>query len=111
MKEHIPALPSPEGPSSGGRKDDEVIESATIWECSRIARPPRIANWSASEAASTNVLAELLVGIGDVARLAGLTQIVAVFDARVFRILEAGCRPEIFWTPPPNRRDELCGTF
>ena len=36
-----------------------------------------------------NVLAELLVGIGDVARLAGLTQIVAVFDARMFRILEA----------------------
>ena len=45
------------------------------------------------------VLAELLVGIGDVASLAGLTQIVAVFDARIFRILEAaGCKPEIFRT-------------
>jgi N-acyl-L-homoserine lactone synthetase len=35
-----------------------------------------------------------------VARLAGLTQIVAVFDARILRILEAaGCKPEIFGTP------------
>ena len=33
------------------------------------------------------------------ARLAGLTQIVAVFDA-MFRILEAaGCKPEILGTP------------
>jgi N-acyl-L-homoserine lactone synthetase len=41
-----------------------------------------------------------LLKIGDVARLAGLTQIVAVFDARMFRILEAaGCKPEILGTP------------
>ena len=34
------------------------------------------------------------------APLAGLTRIVSVFDARMFRILEAaGCQPEIFGTP------------
>ena len=46
------------------------------------------------------MLAELLVGIGDVAMLAGLTQIVSVFDARIFRVLKAArCKPQIIGTP------------
>jgi N-acyl-L-homoserine lactone synthetase len=81
-------------------KDDEVIESATIWECSRICAAADGYQPERARGGVNYVLAELLVGIGDVARLAGLTQIVAVFDARIFRILEAaGCKPEILGTP------------
>jgi acyl homoserine lactone synthase len=81
-------------------KDDEAIESATIWECSRICAAARNEQLERSNSGVSFVLAELLVGIGDVARLAGLTQIVAVFDARIFRILEiAGCKPEVLGTP------------
>ena len=81
-------------------KDDEAIESATIWECSRICVAAQEGTQDRNRRGVSNVLAELLVGIGDVARLAGLTQIVAVFDARMFRILEAaGCKPEILGTP------------
>jgi acyl homoserine lactone synthase len=40
------------------------------------------------------------LGIGEVAVAAGLTQIAAVFDARILRILRnAGCNPEIIGTP------------
>jgi acyl homoserine lactone synthase len=81
-------------------RDDEVIESATIWECSRICVATTEGQQDRKRGGVSNVLAELLVGIGDVARLAGLTQIVSVFDARMFRILgAAGCKPEILGTP------------
>jgi len=80
--------------------DDEVIESATIWESSRICAVANNHNLGRVGGGVSHVLAELLVGIGDVARLAGLTQIVSVFDARVFRILaSAGCKPQILGTP------------
>ena len=80
--------------------DDEVIESATIWECSRICAVGENHKLGRAGGGVSYVLAELLVGIGDVARLAGLTQIVAVFDARVLRILQsAGCKPEVLGTP------------
>ena len=80
--------------------DNEVIESATIWESSRICAVANNHNLGRAGGGVSYVLAELLVGIGDVARLAGLTQIVSVFDARVFRILaSAGCKPQILSTP------------
>ena len=80
--------------------DDEVIASATIWESSRICAVANNHNLGRAGGGASHVLAELLVGIGDVARLAGLTQIVSVFDARVFRILaSAGCKPQILGTP------------
>ena len=80
--------------------DNEVIESATIWESSRICAVANNHNLGRAGGGVSYVLAELLVGIGDVARLAGLTQIVSVFDARVFRILaSAGCKPQILGTP------------
>ena len=42
----------------------------------------------------------LLAGIGEVALIAGLTQMAAVFDARFFRILKAsGCDPQIIGRP------------
>jgi N-acyl-L-homoserine lactone synthetase len=58
-------------------KDDEAIESATIWECSRICAAAKNEQLERSNGVSF-VLAKLLVGIGDVARLVGLTQIVTV---------------------------------
>jgi acyl homoserine lactone synthase len=80
--------------------DDEVIESATIWESSRICAVANNHNLGRAGGGVSHVLAELLVGIGDVARLAGLTQIVSVFDARVFRILaSAGCKPQVLGAP------------
>ena len=81
-------------------KEDQVIESATIWECSRICAAAKNSQSGHAGGAVSYVLAELLVGIGDVAKLAGLTQIVAVFDARILRVLEAaGCKPEILGNP------------
>ena len=77
----------------------EVIESATIWEASRICvisegQPER------TRGGVNYALAELLVGIGEVATLAGLTQIVAVCDGPTFRVLKAaGCKPQIIGTP------------
>lgn len=80
-------------------RDGQIIESATIWEVSRICTLQA----QGQPRARTGVncaLADLLVGIGDVALLAGLTQIVAVFDARIFRVLRAaGCNPQIIGTP------------
>jgi acyl homoserine lactone synthase len=75
--------------------DGEVVESATIWEVSRIcaaaadpSMPPH------------GVLSELIAGIGEVSVIAGLTQFVSVFDARILRILRlVGCAPEIIGSP------------
>ncbi len=64
-------------------EEGERIESATVWEssrfCARIARrqpgrgPSRIGY----------VMRELILGAGEVALYAGLTQIVSVFDERI----------------------------
>src|SRR6516225_3580216 len=62
--------------------DGSFIESATIWEVSRICvsavygQPDRI------KSGVNYVLSELILGIGEVSVVAGLIQIVAVFDAR-----------------------------
>ncbi len=81
-------------------KDGQVIESATIWEVSRICGIQAHGQPECARAGVNYVLADLLVGIGDVAILAGLTQVVAVFDARIFRVLKAaGCNPQIIGTP------------
>jgi N-acyl-L-homoserine lactone synthetase len=78
--------------------EGEFIESATIWEASRICatvdQPQR------NKSGLSLALGELLAGIGEVAIIAGLTQIVAVFDERFYRILKAaGCPPQIVGTP------------
>jgi acyl homoserine lactone synthase len=79
--------------------EGEFIESATIWESSRICavaaegQPDRSRN-------GVNLALELLAGIGEVAIIAGLTQIVSVFDARIYRVLRAaGCNPQIIGRP------------
>ena len=93
--------------------EGEFIESATIWEASRICAvaandPPQRGKNGLSLA-----LGDLLAGIGEVAIIAGLTQIVAVFDERFYRITKAaGCAPQIIGAPAPNRpHDELRRTL
>src|SRR5271157_5250863 len=80
--------------------EGQVVESATIWESSRICALSVEGQPERSGRGVNFVLGELLVGIGEVAILAGLTQIVSVFDARIFRVLKAaGCNPQIIGTP------------
>jgi acyl homoserine lactone synthase len=80
--------------------DGGYIESATIWESSRICAAALPGQPERNRSGVNYVLCELILGIGEVAVAAGLTQIVSVFDARIFRVLKAaGCNPEIIGTP------------
>jgi N-acyl-L-homoserine lactone synthetase len=77
----------------------EFIESATIWESSRICAVA-VEGQQRSKNGVNLALGELLAGIGEVAIIAGLTQIVSVFDARIYRVLRAaGCAPQIIGKP------------
>jgi N-acyl-L-homoserine lactone synthetase len=80
--------------------EGEYIESGTIWEASRICAVAADGQPERSKNGVSLALGELLAGIGEVAIVAGLTQIVAVFDARIYRILKAaGCDPQIIGAP------------
>ena len=80
--------------------DGEYIESATIWESSRICAATIPGQPERSKSGVNYVLSELILGIGEVAVAAGLTQIVSVFDARIFRVLRnAGLKIDIIGTP------------
>ena len=80
--------------------DSEYIESATIWESSRICAAGVAGRLERNRNGVNAVLSELILGIGEVAVAAGLTQIVSVFDARIFRVLKAaGCNPQLIGTP------------
>jgi len=77
----------------------EIVESATIWESSRICANSMLGDGRNPKGANV-VFGELLAGIGEVAILAGLTQIVSVFDARIFKLLRAaGCNPTVIGKP------------
>ena len=79
---------------------EEFIESATIWESSRICAVAVEGQPERSRNGVNLALGELLAGIGEVAIIAGLTQIVSVFDARIYRVLRAaGCNPQIIGRP------------
>lgn len=81
-------------------KEDEYIESATIWESSRICAVAVEGQPQRSRNGVNFVLSELIAGIGEVAIVAGLTQIVSVFDARIYRVLKAvGCNPQLIGRP------------
>ena len=62
--------------------DGEYIESATIWECSRICAVASPGQPVRNGSGVNYVLNELILGIGEVAVSAGLTQMAAVFDAQ-----------------------------
>ena len=77
-----------------------LSQSATIWESSRICAAAVAGQPERSRSRINYVLSELILGIGEVAVAAGLTQIVSVFDARIFRVLKAaGCNPQVIGTP------------
>jgi acyl homoserine lactone synthase len=86
----------------------DYIESATIWECSRICAIATPDQPERNGGGVNHILNELILGIGEVAVAAGLTQIAAVFDARMLRVLRAaGCNPDIIGTPQPMG-DVMC---
>lgn len=92
--------------------EGEYIESATIWESSRICAVATDGQERVG-AGINQAFGELLAGIGEIALQAGLTQIVSVFDARIFRILRAaGCNPQIIGKPK-RVGETMCyaGTF
>src|SRR3984957_4547022 len=81
-------------------EEDEFIESATIWESSRICAVSAEGQPERSKSGVNLALGELLAGIGEGGILAGLTQVVSVFDARIFRVLRAaGCNPQLIGKP------------
>ncbi len=80
--------------------DGGFIESGSIWESSRICASAAAGQPGRSKSGVNYVVSELILGIGEVAVAAGLTQIVSVFDARIYRVLRAaGCNPQIIGTP------------
>ncbi len=80
--------------------EGDVVESATIWESSRICATAVDGQPKRSKNGVNYVMSELIAGIGEVAFLAGLTQIVSVFDARILRVLKAvGCEPVVIGRP------------
>lgn len=82
---------------------DGAPESPLIWESSRFAINPRV--FSAAERAEANHVVhkttlELLCGIVEVCRSAGIDHVVSVFDARMARIFRAAdCPYEVIGTP------------
>jgi N-acyl-L-homoserine lactone synthetase len=80
--------------------DGDFVESATIWESSRICAIASPGQPDRGKSGVNHALSELILGIGEVAVAAGLTQIGSVFDARIFRVLRAaGCNPQIIGAP------------
>ena len=81
-------------------KEDQTIESATIWEISRLCVRAATGQPERAKGGVNYALFELLVGIGEVVILAGLTHLVSVFDARMLRVSKAaGCPPHIIGIP------------
>ena len=81
-------------------EEGEVVESASVWESSRICATAVEGQPRRSKNGVNYVMSELIAGIGEVALIAGLTQIVSVFDARILRVLKAvGCAPVVIGRP------------
>ena len=86
---------------------DECVESPTIWEISRICTLVGERQPERTRTGFNLVLGELIVGIVEAGLMAGLTQIVAVFDARVYRVVKAaGCNPQTHRQTSTNWRDD-----
>ena len=79
--------------------DGTRIESATIWESSRFSVDQEAAA-ERSENLLNRTTGELLIGIVEVGLLAGLTEVVSVYDAMFARILKrADCTAELIGKP------------
>jgi len=80
--------------------EGEVVESSTIWEISRICTVPMEGRGDRAKGGLNPTLGELIVGIVEVGLMAGLTQIVAVFDSRIYRVMKAAaCNPQLIGRP------------
>ena len=80
--------------------EGETVESPTIWEISRICAATTERQPERTKTGFNLTLGELIVGIVEVGLAAGLTQIVAVFDARIYRVVKAaGCNPQLIGVP------------
>ena len=80
--------------------EGETVESQTIWEISRICTAPQSSSGDCRNNGLNDTFAELILGIVEVGLNAGLTQIVAVFDTRVYRMVKAvGCDPQLIGQP------------
>jgi N-acyl-L-homoserine lactone synthetase len=78
---------------------DMRIESATIWESSRFSVDQEAAS-ERSDNLLNRTTGELLIGIVEVGLLAGLTEVVSVYDAMFARILKrANCAAELIGKP------------
>jgi N-acyl-L-homoserine lactone synthetase len=79
--------------------DGMHIESATIWESSRFSVDQEAAS-ERSDNLLNRTTGELLTGIVEVGLLAGLTEVVSVYDAMFARILKrANCAAELIGKP------------
>lgn len=80
--------------------EGESVESATIWEGSRICVAAADGQPERTRNGVNLAMGELLAGGGEIAIAAGLTQLVCVCDARVYRVFRAaGCDPQIIGKP------------
>lgn len=79
--------------------DGMRIESATVWESSRFSVEQEAAS-ERSDNLLNRTTGELLTGIVEVGLLAGLTEVVSVYDAMFARILRrANCAAELIGKP------------
>ena len=77
-------------------EDGLTVESPVIWESSRFSINPALAHHADEGAPNgrlNRVTMELLLGIVEVAQLAGIQFVVSVFDARMVRIFRAADCP------------------
>lgn len=88
--------------------ENEYVESPTIWESSRFSKEAG-ADTPEPGCLISRVTGELLAGAYEVGMLAGLTDIVSVFDARMIRILRAGGTPPTLIGKP--QRIGVCMTY
>jgi N-acyl-L-homoserine lactone synthetase len=81
-------------------EDGDVVESATIWEGSRICAVATEGQPERTRNGVNLAVGELLAGGGEIAIAAGLTQLVCVCDVRMYRVFRAaGCNPQIVGKP------------
>jgi acyl homoserine lactone synthase len=87
--------------------DGTRVESSTVWESSRFSVDQEAAS-ERSENLLNRTTGELLIGIVEIGLMAGLTEVVSVYDAMFARILKrANCAAELIGKP--TRLGEIMG--
>ena len=87
---------------------DQIIESPTVWESSRFSMDVEAITPQAGRRVSY-VTCELIAGITEISLQSGISHIVSVFDAAMFRVLKAaGAGPDLIGG---GRRIGVCTTY